>query len=453
MSSQKHISIRQWYHQSPLDFQYAGRILRAVCLRLLLHCCLLCFKIESIVNPIKKDHHKRILVIVIGGMGDCLLFDPLFRRLKERWPQARIDVFTGCFELMWERMGSVDNLILFRPTQFKSPWAYARMFRALYRSAYDIVAEGIAMMPKRGIYPLLTSFVIQASQAKIRIGRNGTGRMETLRAPTLGFISQQQMLAQKNRGPEAQSHPYLTHIVSPPPPHLREFHESAYIFESLGLPFRRDKNAPALVADDQADKGAHAFLRSQWGKPDDIIIALTMETTRKIKAWPLDRFAQVVDKGIQNNYKFVVLGLDGAAGQELAHRFPKEKVINLAGHTDLAEMIALIGQCDAFFSCDTGPSHIAQACRVPTVVLFGPSNEKEFGPADTERHTLLLPQQELKCRPCVLGPCVRGKSCMHMIEPEIAFQELKEAVERSARSGNELRFDPSAHVQHRLCEI
>ena len=104
---------------------------------------LLVFAMERRFNPIVKSEEKRILIIVIGGLGDCLLFDSLFRRLKERWPRARIEVLTGqCFEDMWENLDSVDNLIYVPfPDEGRPPWAYAAFLRTIYRHAYDIVAR------------------------------------------------------------------------------------------------------------------------------------------------------------------------------------------------------------------------------------------------------------------------------------------------------------------------
>jgi ADP-heptose:LPS heptosyltransferase len=160
-----------------------------------------------------------------------------------------------------------------------------------------------------------------------------------------------------------------------------------------------------------------------------------------------------MDKGIRDGFKFVMLGLDKQRAAELSQRFSHSNVINLAGSTNLKEMIALIRQCDLFFSCDTGPSHIAQACRIPTVVLFGPSNEKEFGPTDTELHTLVLPPETLNCRPCVLGPCVRGQSCVQLIRPESVYPAIQNAVAH-ARSGRRSRNPgPRRQPLQRLCTI
>ena len=174
--------IKGWIRDADVYYKYANRVVRALFVRYLLKACKFLFKIESMVHPPSKTHHKAILIIVIGGLGDCLLFDPLFRRLKEQWPVSRIDVLTGSFEQMWALIPSVDNLIVFSPTKLKMPWAYVRLFRTIYRNCYDIVAEGIAFLPKRGIYSIFTSLVLkpvarkQKSADIIRVRWVGFGR-------------------------------------------------------------------------------------------------------------------------------------------------------------------------------------------------------------------------------------------------------------------------------------
>jgi ADP-heptose:LPS heptosyltransferase len=434
-------------------YRYGNRLLRAVALRLLLHLCLPLWAVEKRLNPVPGDGRKRILVIVIGGMGDCLLFDPLFRRLKEHWPQACIDVLTGSFEQMWSQMESVDNLVLFKPTKFKPPWAYVRLFRTIFRRSYDIVAEGIAMVPKRGIYPLLTAYIMQASRAPVRIGRRNTGRLEALWPRRLDFIGPAEIQARKAKKLDRDTNPYLSHTIDVPPPHGRESHESAYIFSALNVPFKRHPDEPRLLPDDSADQWARTMLRDRWGSPADRLIGITVETTRQIKAWPLESFAHIMESAVRDGYKFVMLGLDRQRAAHLSQRFATDAVINLAGRTDLAQMIGLIRQCDLFVSCDTGPAHVAQACRIPTVVLFGPSNEKEFGPVDPSLHAMVLPPQSLGCRPCVLGPCVRGQSCMQMIQPQSVYQAMKKVMAGIPGGAGSRVPKARMHPQRRLCEI
>ncbi len=423
--------VKKWYRESTLRFRYLTRITRANALRIFLRLCLPLFALEKCFNPVIKEQGKKILIIVIGGMGDCLLFEPLFRCLKEEWPNTRVDVLSGCFEAMWERLPFVDNLMFFTPQKFKTPLAYASLFRIICRNSYDIVAEGIGMVPNRGIYPIFTSLIFEASRAPIRIGRANTGSHALLHPRDNGFIGQEEMskmAKMKVSKMEPQKNPYLTHIIELSPPDQRQHHESSQIFQSLGVSYHRKKDEPRLQPNPSLDLWSERLLRSQWASKDDIIVGFTVETTRRIKSWPVENFVSILEWGISENLKFVMIGLVQRPSTSPFKRFPPENLLDLSGKTSLDEMISIISQCNIFLSCDTGPSHIAQACRVPTIVLFGPSNEMEFGPFDRELHTLILPPKDLDCRPCVLGPCIKGKSCVHLITPDAVFQEMIEKV-------------------------
>jgi ADP-heptose:LPS heptosyltransferase len=453
MPTPKAAKIKQCYYQGKLRCQYLNRIVRACFVRLLLKLSLPLFKLESRFAPAGAKNGKKILVIVIGGLGDCLLFDSLFRRLKEKWPEARIDVLSGSFEQMWQSMASVDNLILFTPTKFKHPWAYIKLFRSIYHNRYDIVAEGIAMLPKRGIYPIFTSLIFAASQAPIRIGRKNTGRIGLMRQRDLGFIGREEMRARNRQRPKAKPNPYLTHELDITPPEKRSAHESTYIFEPLGLTAYRLPEEPRLAADPANDAWALHRLRSQWAGHQSVLIGITLETTRKIKTWPLANFLEIIHHGISDGFKFVLVGLDRKLAQAVMAHFSSAGVLNLAGRTSLGQMIAAIRQCDFFLSGDTGPAHIAQACQTPAVVLFGPSNEKEFGPADYSRHSLILPPASFACRPCVLGPCVRGRSCILSIEPGDVYNALKQKIERFSKNAAKPIPQQRTTPQHLICVV
>ena len=77
-----------------------------------------------------------------------------------------------------------------------------------------------------------------------------------------------------------------------------------------------------------------------------------------------------------------------------------------------------------FIGLDSVPMHIAAAMNTPCVVLFGPSNEKMWGPWQV-KHTLLT--KDYSCRPCGLDGCGNGKlsDCLMAINAE----EVVTAVE------------------------
>lgn len=410
------------------------------------------FALEKKLGPPKAADGLNIFIIVIGGLGDCLLFDTLFRRIKERWPEATIDVLTGFFGDMWERFDSVDHVYYLKATKFKSTWDCIRLFRKIYLKQYDIAAEGIAMLPPRGIYPFLPRLVFEASHAPTRIGRKRFGLARGMRMGVDGFRGSQPTQHKTNpRGNEGN--PHITHAIELLPPTERTYHESAKVFEPLSLAYHRKKDEPRLNANPRQDAWAEQLLRKQWASHKDIVIGFSIETTRKIKSWPLKNFISILDWGIRDKLKFVMIGAQKTPPLSPLRKYAHRDLFNLSGMTTLGEMMSVIQQCQIFLSCDTGPAHIAQACRVPTIVLFGPSNELEFGPVDRDLHSLVLPPEAPGCRPCVLGPCIRGESCMNQIAPETVYKELRKKATSVLLDGQtKTRIEPHQPPEV-LCEI
>lgn len=439
------------YHMFKMRFKYLSRVLRSEMLRLLWLLLRPIFALEKKLKPHQNSDGFKIFIIVIGGMGDCLLFDTLFRRIKEKWPDATIDVMTGFFGDLWERFDSIDNVYYLKATKFKSMWDYIRLFRKIYLKQYDIAAEGIAMLPPRGIYPFLPRLVFQASNAPTRIGRRRFGLVQGMRVGIDGFRSSHPT-QHKTNGQGNDRNPHITHIIELLPPTERSYHESAKVFEPLNLAYHRKKDEPRLYANPQQDAWAEQLLRKQWASHKDIIIGFSIETTRRIKSWPLRHFIRILDWGIGDGLKFVMIGAEKTPQQSPLKKYAHKDLLNLSGMTTLGEMMSVIQQCQIFLSCDTGPAHIAQAYRVPTIVLFGPSNELEFGPVDHDLHSLVLPPEDPGCRPCVLGPCIREERCMKLIQPEAVYAELQKKVASVPYGKSESKNKPhqSPYV---LCEI
>lgn len=404
--------------------KYQSRRLRAGAMWWWLRFTLFVCRLEDWLRPTGIKTEKRVLVIVFGGLGDCLLFDPLFRRMKEQWPGVRIDVLTGSFEAMWDGLESIDQRIYFPRRGLRWPSAYFAFFRRLHRNRYDVAVEGLAMMPKRGVWSVMSALMLQATGAPLRVGRPTTGRLPFVShyRADCGFAGRPDPKVRRDAGPNAP-HPSIHRYIELPEPQARPYHEAAYVARAIGIDFFRRPDEPRLRAESVADVWAGELLREHGFTGDDVIVGLVVETTYMLKRWPIDRFREIVERGIRDGLKFVLLG-QAENVPELENRFPAGSVINLSGRTTLAQMIAVIRRCDLFLSADTGPSHIAQACGVPVVVLFGSSNDAEFGPGDRTKHVMVTPTEELPCRPCVLGPCVLGHTCMNFISTDTVYAAL-----------------------------
>lgn len=101
-------------------------------------------------------------------------------------------------------------------------------------------------------------------------------------------------------------------------------------------------------------------------------------------------------------------------------------VINKAGQTgNLRELIKLIASGAVMLTTDSGPAHIANALGVPQVVLFGAGNEKNTGPYNKKRSTILRLGQ-LPCEPCIKNSCQFGSpKCLEELDENKILQAVQ----------------------------
>ncbi|WP_020659539.1 glycosyltransferase family 9 protein [Amycolatopsis benzoatilytica] len=110
------------------------------------------------------------------------------------------------------------------------------------------------------------------------------------------------------------------------------------------------------------------------------------------RRWPPERFAEVARDLAAAGHRVVVTGT--AAEQPLANEvaegagLPADAV--LAGETDLAGLAALVAGAALVVCGDTGVGHLATAFGTPSVLLFGPTPPRCWGPPpDAPQHVAL----------------------------------------------------------------
>lgn len=68
-------------------------------------------------------------------------------------------------------------------------------------------------------------------------------------------------------------------------------------------------------------------------------------------------------------------------------------MLSLAGRLSLADSAELLRRARFYAGPDTAVTHIAAACGIPTLALFGPSNPVKWGPWPADWHSLTSPWQ------------------------------------------------------------
>lgn len=105
------------------------------------------------------------------------------------------------------------------------------------------------------------------------------------------------------------------------------------------------------------------------------------------RRWPAGRFAQVGDALAARGYAVVVTG--SASEAEVAADVVgsmRSPAVSLAGHTSLDALAVLLRRSALLVSNDTGIAHLADALRVPSVVVFRDSSIRRWAPLDRTLH-------------------------------------------------------------------
>ncbi|TCD47695.1 glycosyltransferase family 9 protein [Chlorobium sp. N1] len=316
---------------------------------------------------------RSILVVRLSSIGDIILTTPVVRRLRSRWPEARIDFCTR---------------ESFQPLLADSPY-----ISALYTpetlpagSSYDLVAD----LQNNGRSRRLLKDVEAGRLVRYRKGNWKKWLLVHLKLDLYG---------------EAPS------VVDRYQASLSEFG----------------------VADD--DTGCELFVpESDRAYAESVlpggtrVLAVCFGARHFTKRWPPERFAEAIRSvlGAFPSLRVVLLGgeEDAPHAMEIMQRLgevPPGSVENLAGRCTLMQTAALLRRSSAVLTNDTGLMHMASAFGLRLFVLFGSSSEA-FGFLPYRSTYELFEVRGLRCRPCShIGRdrCPKGHfRCMREISSE-----------------------------------
>jgi heptosyltransferase-2 len=162
------------------------------------------------------------------------------------------------------------------------------------------------------------------------------------------------------------------------------------------------------------------------------------------RRWPVERFQQVAAALAQRGYRILVVGGPGERG--LAERVcsgMEDACLNLGERTTLGQLAAVLARCDLFIGSDSGVMHLAAAEGTPVLAVFGPSNDKAWGPwpgrGNEDRARVL--RVDLPCSPCFYTGYRLGtpqgcpaRTCLTSIGPDDVVAAAREMLERKSLS-------------------
>jgi ADP-heptose:LPS heptosyltransferase len=153
------------------------------------------------------------------------------------------------------------------------------------------------------------------------------------------------------------------------------------------------------------------------------------------KRWPVDRFARVAVKLVEEHGVSVVF-LGSAAERDLAEQaavgLASVDYLNLCGRTSLPQAIGLIKHAEMLVCNDSGLLHMAGLTATPSIAFFMPGNAKYWNP-EGEMHVAIEASGECPCSRYPVGACRNiADPCMK----RFGYDTVQDAVKRHMRNLN-----------------
>jgi len=140
---------------------------------------------------------------------------------------------------------------------------------------------------------------------------------------------------------------------------------------------------PYLYTSPEIEAAAAAYLGTGAGP----ILAVAPGANWVGKTWPAERFAEVATRllspdGPMAGGRLLIVGgtADKVAAQAIKYAVSRDRVIGEPGQLDLLTTYACLKQARLFIGNDSGAMHLAAAAGAPTLGLFGPSDDRLYGP-------------------------------------------------------------------------
>lgn len=317
---------------------------------------------------------SNILVRATNWVGDAVMSLPALRAIRERFPNAKLAVLAKPWVAdLYRRESFIDEIVLY---DGQSPWRTGHELRArkfdcaiLLQNAFE--AAWIAWLAK----------------IPVRIGYKRDGR---------------QLL--------------LTHAVNVPKPGEIPRHERFYYLELLRRAGLID-SLPACEAI-QLHRGPTPNSKRTIGVSPGAAYGTA-------KRWLPERFAEAAAAlATARGASIALFGSKSERGlcEQVAQLLNSHQVANYAGQTTLAQFIDLASGCELFLTNDSGAMHIASALGVPTVAIFGATDDTTTGPTGLKARVV---RQPVDCSPCLLRECPIDHRCMTAVGADRVVKEAQ----------------------------
>jgi len=340
---------------------------------------------------------SRLAVRATNWLGDAVMSLPAIRAIRGIFPHAHIAVVARPWVAdLYARESSIDRVIRY---EAKTPGARREFARGLRAERFDG-----AILLQNAFDAALMAWLARIPE-RIGYRRDGRGWLLTRAIPV----------------PECGEIPR---------------HERFYYLELLrraGLMERFPESAAIRLEGGEAARQAGATHLRALGVAEPVIGISPGASYGDAKRWLPERFAESAASFRAREASCLIFG--SAAERDLCETVRRGLAAagvparNLAGETTLAEFIDLAAACRLYLTNDSGAMHVASALGVPTVAVFGATDDTTTGPTGPLAR---VAREHAECSPCLLRECPIDHRCMTRVTAarvaDVALQVWNESA-------------------------
>jgi heptosyltransferase II len=338
---------------------------------------------------------SKVVVRATNWLGDAVMSLPAIRAIRHAFPSAHLTLAARPWVAdLYARESAIDQIILY---------AGSKGFQARRELAARLREEGFecAILLQNAFDAGLVSWMAGIPE---RIGYRSDGR---------GWL--------------------LTEAIPVPEPGDIPRHERFYYLELLRragwirsfppVPYIRLEGAEA--ARESGERHLAAL-----GMDGEVIGISPGAAYGNAKRWLPERFVEAAG-GLSQCALIFGSAAERPLCEQVARLLERRgiSVRNLAGETSLREFIDLSAACRLFLTNDSGAMHVASALGVPTVAVFGATDDAATGPTGPFARVV---REHAECSPCLLRECPIDHRCMTRVTADPVVRVARELWEESA---------------------
>lgn len=346
---------------------------------------------------------QNILIVNPFGIGDVLFSTPLVEILKERYPDSVIGYVCNrrAFEVIRSNP-KIDKFFIYEKDEYRKSWETSRVkcLRSILSFLNTIKKErfDVAIDLSLGYqYSLILS--IMGIGKRFGFNYRDRGKFLTGKIDIEGFSDK----------------------------HVIEYYCDVLKFLNINL--RGAMLSPKVYLTDKDVAWADEFLRANGISPKELLIGVipgcgaSWGMDARHRRWGRDGFAKVCD-GLAERYGAKVVLLGDSQEKEISEDIQsrmKTKAVMACGKTTLRDFLGLISRCRLIITNDGGPLHMAVGLGLSTISIFGPVDEKIYGPYPMKKDHTVISKSDVLCRPCYKKfkyKICENRTCLTGITPE-----------------------------------